>query len=159
MAVSPRIAERRRQFQQYKKDVQSRGKPFHPYAMLHDTIMSLVVVVVIVGLTILWKFTAAENHHGDASASGILASNRVAASATAFIDETGAANDGTPGVLHVNDGVIVLSSVSLGCAMARPYGKVAAASASGRPQPRSLLGAAALLPVRRRASRTSTPVS
>jgi menaquinol-cytochrome c reductase cytochrome b/c subunit len=72
MAVSPRITERRRQFQQYKKDVQARGKPFHPYAMLHDTIMSLVVVAVIIGLTILWKYTAAENHHGDASASGIL---------------------------------------------------------------------------------------
>ena len=72
MSVSRGLEERRRQFQQYKKDVQARGKPFHPYAMLHDTIMSLVVVAVIVGLAILWKYTAAENHHGDASASGIL---------------------------------------------------------------------------------------
>ena len=72
MAVSPRIQERRKEFQQYKKDVASRGKPFHPYAMLHDTIMSLVVVCVIVGLAFLWKFTAAENHHFHASASGIL---------------------------------------------------------------------------------------
>ncbi|HET8605924.1 MAG TPA: c-type cytochrome [Gaiellaceae bacterium] len=72
MAVNPRIERRRREFQQYKQDVASRGKPFHPYAMLHDTVMSLVVVAVIVGLAILWKFTAAENHHGAASASGIL---------------------------------------------------------------------------------------
>ena len=38
------IVERRRVFQQYKADVKERGKPFYPYAMLHDTIMSLVVV-------------------------------------------------------------------------------------------------------------------
>jgi len=72
VAVSSRIQRRRSEFQQYKADVKERGKPFHPYAMLHDTIMSLVVVAVIVGLAILWKFTAAESHDGGASASGIL---------------------------------------------------------------------------------------
>ena len=46
---SERIVERRRIFQQYKEDVKERGKPFYPFAMLHDTIMSLVVVVVITG--------------------------------------------------------------------------------------------------------------
>ena len=45
--ASERIVERRRVFQQYKEDVKERGKPFYPYAMLHDTIMSLVVVSVI----------------------------------------------------------------------------------------------------------------
>ena len=34
----------------YKEDVKARGKPFYPYAMFHDTVMSLVVVLVIVGL-------------------------------------------------------------------------------------------------------------
>jgi menaquinol-cytochrome c reductase cytochrome b/c subunit len=72
VAVSRRVETRRRQFQQYKADVKSRGKPFHPYAMFHDTIMSLVVVSVIVGLTILWKFTADESTDGGESTSGIL---------------------------------------------------------------------------------------
>jgi menaquinol-cytochrome c reductase cytochrome b/c subunit len=58
--ASPRLAERRRVFQQYKEDVKSRGKPFHPYAMLHDTIMSLVVVCVIAGLAIVWKYTSGD---------------------------------------------------------------------------------------------------
>ena len=31
-------------FQRYKEDVKKRGKPFFPYAMFHDTVMSLVVV-------------------------------------------------------------------------------------------------------------------
>lgn len=72
MPVSSRIETRRRAFQQYKADVKQRGKPFHPYAMLHDTIMSLVVVGVIIGLAILWKFTAQEDHTGHESTSGIL---------------------------------------------------------------------------------------
>ena len=72
MPVSRGVEERRRQFQQYKADVKERGKPFYPYAMFHDTIMSLVVVSVIVGLAILWKFTAQEDHTGHESTSGIL---------------------------------------------------------------------------------------
>jgi hypothetical protein len=70
--VSTRIETRRRAFQQYKDDVKQRGKPFHPYAMLHDTIMSLVVVGVIIGLAILWKFTADEDHTGHESTTGWL---------------------------------------------------------------------------------------
>ena len=42
--ATDRIVERRRVFKQYKEDVKERGKPFFPYAMFHDTIMSLVVV-------------------------------------------------------------------------------------------------------------------
>ena len=34
----------------YKEDVEREGKSFFPYAMLHDSIMSLVVVAVIIGL-------------------------------------------------------------------------------------------------------------
>ncbi|MFL5937105.1 MAG: c-type cytochrome, partial [Gaiellaceae bacterium] len=32
--------------------------PFYPYAMFHDTVMSLVVVLVIIGLTCVWYFTS-----------------------------------------------------------------------------------------------------
>jgi mono/diheme cytochrome c family protein len=57
---SDRLVERRRVFQQYKSDVKERGKPFYPFAMLHDTIMSLVVVGVIIGLAVVWKTTAGD---------------------------------------------------------------------------------------------------
>jgi len=55
------LDERRAQFQKYKHDVKERGKPFYPYAMFHDTVMSLVVVSVIVGLACVWYFTSGEN--------------------------------------------------------------------------------------------------
>jgi menaquinol-cytochrome c reductase cytochrome b/c subunit len=55
--ASRRVQERRAQFEQYKRDVKERGKPFFPYAMFHDTVMSLVVVAVIIGLAVVWKFT------------------------------------------------------------------------------------------------------
>jgi mono/diheme cytochrome c family protein len=55
--ASRRVQERRSQFEQYKKDVKERGKPFFPYAMFHDTVMSLVVVAVIIGLAVVWKYT------------------------------------------------------------------------------------------------------
>jgi mono/diheme cytochrome c family protein len=64
---SDRVVERRRIFKQYKDDVKERGKPFYPYAMLHDTIMSLVVVCVIVGLAIVWKYTTPGGHETTAS--------------------------------------------------------------------------------------------
>jgi menaquinol-cytochrome c reductase cytochrome b/c subunit len=51
------IDERRAEFQRYKQDVKARGKPFYPFAMFHDTVMSLVVVCVIVGLAVIWKYT------------------------------------------------------------------------------------------------------
>jgi menaquinol-cytochrome c reductase cytochrome b/c subunit len=50
------LDERRARFQQYKQDVQERGKPFYPYAMFHDTVMSLVVVCVIFLLAVIWKY-------------------------------------------------------------------------------------------------------
>jgi menaquinol-cytochrome c reductase cytochrome b/c subunit len=53
-----RIDEARARFARYKADVKERGKPFYPYAMFHDTIMSLVVVAVIIGLAVIWKWTA-----------------------------------------------------------------------------------------------------
>ncbi|HEV3408163.1 MAG TPA: c-type cytochrome [Gaiellaceae bacterium] len=52
--------EQRDQFELYKKDVERRGKSFFPYAMYHDTVMSLVVVTVIVLLSCVWYFTSSE---------------------------------------------------------------------------------------------------
>jgi len=50
--------EQRAAFKRYKEDVQKEGKPFFPYAIFHDTVMSLVVVAVIIGLACVWKYTA-----------------------------------------------------------------------------------------------------
>jgi menaquinol-cytochrome c reductase cytochrome b/c subunit len=60
--------DNRREFELYKEDVAKRGKPFYPYAMFHDTVMSLVVVSVIVGLAALWFYTSGE----EAGDSGVL---------------------------------------------------------------------------------------
>src|SRR5919109_2516958 len=56
------LEERRAAFQRYKQDVKERGKPFYPYAMFHDTVMSLVVVSVIVALAVIWKYTVPGDH-------------------------------------------------------------------------------------------------
>lgn len=55
---SRRIEERRAEHARYKEDVKKRGKPFYPYAMFHDTVMSAVVVGVIIGLTVVWRATS-----------------------------------------------------------------------------------------------------
>ena len=56
--MSRAAAERRAGFERYKEDVETEGKPFYPYAIFHDTVMSLVVVSVIVALACVWYFTA-----------------------------------------------------------------------------------------------------
>jgi mono/diheme cytochrome c family protein len=56
------VDERRSGFQRYKDDVKRRGKPFYPYAMFHDTVMSLVVVVVITLLAVIWKYGIFGSH-------------------------------------------------------------------------------------------------
>ncbi len=48
----------RDEFKRYKRDVEEEGKPFFPYAVFHDTVMSLVVVVVIIALSVVWYTTA-----------------------------------------------------------------------------------------------------
>jgi len=59
VAVKPKpIDEKRAQFALYKDDVKKTGKAFYPYAMFHDTVMSLVVVSVTVGLATIWKWTS-----------------------------------------------------------------------------------------------------
>ena len=64
MADKPKpIDEKRAQFALYKSNVKKTGKPFYPYAMFHDTVMSLVVVSVTVGLATIWKWTSWGPHH------------------------------------------------------------------------------------------------
>lgn len=58
--------ENQAEFKRYKEDVAKEGKPFFPYAIFHDTVMSLVVVVVIIALAVIWKYTA------DGTEAGIL---------------------------------------------------------------------------------------
>ncbi|GIU93742.1 MAG: hypothetical protein KatS3mg012_0199 [Gaiellaceae bacterium] len=53
-------------FARYKDDVRKEGKPFFPYGLFHDTVMSLVVVGVIVALAIIWYVDA------DGTEAGIL---------------------------------------------------------------------------------------
>jgi menaquinol-cytochrome c reductase cytochrome b/c subunit len=75
--------EQRRQFELYKKDVERRGKAFHPYAMFHDTVMSFVVVLVIVGLAALWYFTSGEQP-GDSGVLGPRYTEEADPSTTSF---------------------------------------------------------------------------
>jgi mono/diheme cytochrome c family protein len=65
------LDERRAGFARYKQDVKERGKPFFPYGMFHDTVMSLVVVAVIIALAVLWKWTSWSPHH-DGTHQGLL---------------------------------------------------------------------------------------
>jgi menaquinol-cytochrome c reductase cytochrome b/c subunit len=48
----------REDFARYKDDVKKEGKSFFPRAILHDTVMSLVVVCVIIALAIIWYYDA-----------------------------------------------------------------------------------------------------
>jgi menaquinol-cytochrome c reductase cytochrome b/c subunit len=52
------VDQKRAEFARYKADVKARGKPFYPYAMFHDTIMSFVVVCTIMGLAVVWKWSS-----------------------------------------------------------------------------------------------------
>jgi mono/diheme cytochrome c family protein len=59
-------------FARYKDDVKKEGKSFFPRAILHDTVMSLVVVGVIVGLACIWYFDAGDTPEGKGLKPGIL---------------------------------------------------------------------------------------
>jgi menaquinol-cytochrome c reductase cytochrome b/c subunit len=76
--------EQRAQFKRYKEDVSQRGKPFYPYAMFHDTVMSVVVVLVITGLACLWYFTSGEEA-GDAGVLGPRYTEEADPGTTSFI--------------------------------------------------------------------------
>jgi mono/diheme cytochrome c family protein len=55
------LDERRAGYARYKEDVKRRGRSFFPYAMFHDTVMSLVVVSVIIACACVWYFTSHED--------------------------------------------------------------------------------------------------
>ncbi len=83
---SASLRARREQHARYKADVQKRGKPFFPFAMFHDTVMSLVVVVVIVALACVWKWTIPGNHTGtEAGWLGPLYSDQADPGTTSFV--------------------------------------------------------------------------
>jgi quinol---cytochrome c reductase cytochrome c subunit, bacillus type len=65
-----RLEQRRKVFKQYKEDVKGHGKPFFPHAMLHDSLMSMVVVSVIIVLAVIWKYTTPGDHSGVALVHG-----------------------------------------------------------------------------------------
>lgn len=81
--MASKLEQRNREaFKRYKEDVQREGKPFFPYAMYHDTLMSLVVVAVIIGLAAVWFYTA------DGTEAGILGpwyADKADPSTTAFV--------------------------------------------------------------------------
>jgi menaquinol-cytochrome c reductase cytochrome b/c subunit len=53
------LGERNREWNaRYKDDVKKEGKSFYPFAMLHDTIMGIVALAVIIGLTVIWYYDA-----------------------------------------------------------------------------------------------------
>jgi mono/diheme cytochrome c family protein len=67
--MNRRLQARRAEYAQYKATVKRTGKPFFPYAMFHDTVMSLLVVCVIVALAVIWKYSTP---HEDPGSSGWL---------------------------------------------------------------------------------------
>jgi menaquinol-cytochrome c reductase cytochrome b/c subunit len=83
---SASLRARRAEYARYKEDVRKRGKPFYPYAMFHDTVMSLVVVVVIVGLACIWKWTIPGDHTGTGAGwLGPLYTDRADPGTTSFV--------------------------------------------------------------------------
>jgi menaquinol-cytochrome c reductase cytochrome b/c subunit len=50
--------QNREEFARYKDDVKKEGKSFTPFAVLHDTVMGLVTILVIIGLAIIWYYDA-----------------------------------------------------------------------------------------------------
>jgi ubiquinol-cytochrome c reductase cytochrome b subunit/menaquinol-cytochrome c reductase cytochrome b/c subunit len=70
--VSDKTDAKRAQHQRYKEDVKRTGKPFYPHAMFEDSVMSLVVVGVIIGLAIKWHSSVPHGHPTHAGALGPL---------------------------------------------------------------------------------------
>jgi quinol---cytochrome c reductase cytochrome c subunit, bacillus type len=83
---SASLQANRDEFARYKADVKRRGKPFFPYAMFHDTVMSLVVVLVIVALACIWKWTTPGDHTGTGAGwLGTLYSDKADPGTTSFV--------------------------------------------------------------------------
>jgi cytochrome c553 len=62
----------REDFSRYKDDVKKEGKAFFPRAILHDTVMSLVVVCITVALACIWYFDSGSTPEGKGLKPGIL---------------------------------------------------------------------------------------
>jgi menaquinol-cytochrome c reductase cytochrome b/c subunit len=79
--------ERRQRFTQYKQDVEVEGKPFFPYALFHDTVMSLVVVTVIVALACIWYFTGDADEPGEEGSGwlGVIYEQKADPGTTSFV--------------------------------------------------------------------------
>jgi menaquinol-cytochrome c reductase cytochrome b/c subunit len=58
--------QNREEFSRYKDDIKREGKSFYPRAVLHDTFMGLVTILVIIGLAVIWYYDA------DGTEAGIL---------------------------------------------------------------------------------------
>ena len=56
--------QNREEYARYKDDVKKEGKAFYPRAMLHDTVMATVVVLIIIGLAIVWYYDADGTEEG-----------------------------------------------------------------------------------------------
>ena len=83
---SASLQARRAQYARYKEDVKKKGKPFYPYAMFHDTVMSLVVVCVIIALACIWKWTIPGDHTGtEAGWLGPLYTDKADPGTTSFV--------------------------------------------------------------------------
>jgi mono/diheme cytochrome c family protein len=82
--ASERVERRRADFARYKDDVKKEGKPFYPWAMFHDTVMSLVVVGIIFGLAVVWYYTSGEEP-GDSGLLGPRYTEKADPGTTSFI--------------------------------------------------------------------------
>ena len=83
---SASLRARRAQHARYKADVQKKGKPFYPYAMFHDTVMSLIVVLVIIALACVWKWSTPGDHTGTGAGwLGPLYSDKADPGTTSFV--------------------------------------------------------------------------
>ena len=81
--ASKRLQAERDDFRHYKEDVRKEGKGFFPYALFHDTVMSLVVVCVIVALACVWYFSA--NDEGEDGLLGPLVQAKADPGTTSFV--------------------------------------------------------------------------
>ncbi len=64
--------QNREWYARYKDDVKKEGKAFFPRAMLHDTVMGIVVLLVITGLAIIWYYGAGDTPEGEGLEPGVL---------------------------------------------------------------------------------------
>jgi menaquinol-cytochrome c reductase cytochrome b/c subunit len=69
---TPLKERNRAEHKRYKEDVEREGKSFFPYAVLHDSVISLLVVAVIIALTCVWYYTAGDTPEGKGLDAGIL---------------------------------------------------------------------------------------